>query len=185
MKNIKKINLKNLFNNAEKLRKSGNFLEAVKFFKKILVSEPNFTPGLNGIANCYFQLNKLDQAEKYYLICLKYATHNIQILNNLSLLYLRNKFPDKALPILKKSLDARKDQLDVVEKIGYCLIELNLYSEANTFCKKFLKIYPDNNFLISYYQKALFNLGKNVEGLKLLHKQTGFIQFEEDEIKII
>jgi len=82
-------------------------------------------------------------------------------------------------------LDIKIDQLNIVEKIGYCLIELNLYSEANIFCKKFLEKYPKNNFLISYYEKSLFKLGKNVDGLKFLQKNTGFIQFDGDVIKIV
>lgn len=184
MKNLedkKKINL----HKVTDLKNNGNFLEAIKILKSILVDEPNFTPGLNDIANCYFQLNDLDHAEKYYLLSLKNEPLNTQILNNLSLLYLRSKYPDKALPILKKSLDIKIDQLNIVEKIGHCLIELNLYSEANIFCKKFLIKYPKNNFLISYYEKSLFKLGKNVEGLKFLQKNTGFIQFDDDVIKIV
>ena len=85
----------------------------------------------------------------------------------------------------QKSLDININQENVVEKIGYCMFELKLYSEVNLFCKKFLKIYPNNKFLISYFEKSLFKLGRNVEALKFSQKQTGFIQFNDDEIKLI
>ena len=61
MKDVNK-DLENNFLQAEKLRNSGNFNEAIKSFLNILEKKPNFQPVLNSIANCYFQLNKLDLA---------------------------------------------------------------------------------------------------------------------------
>ena len=80
-------NFENSFNKAEELRNKGKLIEAIEIFKNILKENPNFQPALNNIANCYFQLNQLEQAEKYYLACLK-MSKNILTLNNLSLLYL-------------------------------------------------------------------------------------------------
>tara|TARA_B100000965_G_scaffold218828_1_gene183130 strand:- start:1175 stop:1717 length:543 start_codon:yes stop_codon:yes gene_type:complete len=177
--------VESLYLEAEKLRNSGNFLKAVQIFKDILKINPDSTPILNGLANCYFQLNKPDLAEEYYLQCLKNESSNIQILNNLALLYLRNKNYNKALQILQKSLMINIDQENIIEKIGFCLIEIKLYSDASNFCEKFLKKYPKNSFLISYYEKSLFKTGRNIEGLKLLQKQTGFIQFDDNKVKII
>tara|TARA_B100000674_G_scaffold489107_1_gene502521 strand:- start:60 stop:617 length:558 start_codon:yes stop_codon:yes gene_type:complete len=185
MKPIEIKNLEALFLEAEKLRNSGNFLNAIQVFKNILKVKPDSIPILNGLANCYFQLNKLDIAEDYYLQCLKNDTSNVQILNNLALLYLRNKNYEKAKQILQKSLLINIDQENIVEKIGFCLIQTKLYSEASEFCEKFLKKYPENKFLLSYYEKSLFKIGKNIDGLKLLQKQTGFIQFDDDKVKII
>ena len=151
MNNIKKEDFEILFNKAETLRNSKNFLESIKILKKILTNRPKFILGLNRIAYCYYQLNRLDLAEKYYLLCQKNGPPDIQVLNNLGLIYFKNKHLDKALSVLKKSLEIKIDQLNVVEKIGYCMIELDLYSEANIFCKKFLKKYPTNDFLILQY----------------------------------
>ena len=185
MNNIKKEDFEILFNKAENLRNSKNFLDSIKILKKILINKPKFVLGLNRIAYCYYQLNRLDLAEKYYLLCQKNGPADIQVLNNLGLIYFKKKYLDKALLVLQKSLEIKIDQLNVVEKIGYCMIELNLYPEANIFCKKFLKKYPTNDFLISFYEKSLFKLGKNIEGLKFLQQRTGFIQFNDDKVQII
>ena len=185
MNNTKKEDFQILFLKAKNLINSRNFLKAIEILKSILFYKPNFTPALNNIAYCYFQLNKFDDSEKYYLLCSKKEPLNTQILNNLALLYSKKKYLHKALLVLQKSLEINLEQLNVVEKIGYCLIELNKYSEANVICKKFLKKYPTNNFLTSYYEKSFFKLGKNIEGLKFLQKKTGFIQFDDDKVKII
>ena len=182
---IKKKNIEALFNQAEELRNSGNFSDAIKILKNILKNEPNLTPVLNSIANCYFQTNKIDLAEKHYLLCLKNDPSNLQILNNLGLLYLRNKDPKNALSILQKSLEKNNEQENVIEKIGYCLMEMKLYLDVNKFCEKFLKKYPKNNFLLNYYEKSFFKLGKNIEGLEFRKEQEGFIQFDNDKVKII
>ena len=182
---IKKKNIETLFNQAEELRNSGNFSDAIKILKSILKNEPNSTSVLNSIANCYFQTNKIDLAEKHYLLCLKNDPSNLQILNNLGLLYLRNKDLNNALPVLKKSLEKNNEQENVIEKIGYCLMEMKLFLEVNKFCEKFLKKYPKNNFLLDYYEKSFFKLGKNIEGLEFRKEQEGFIQFDNDKVKII
>ena len=178
-------NIKNFFSKAEKLRIENNFSGAIEFYKKVLNHDYNFKAALSNIAHCYFQLNKFDFAEKYYLHFIKIEPLNEKILNNLSLLYFKTKKIDKALSVLQKSLDININQENVVEKIGYCMLELKLYSDLNLFCQKFLKNYPENKFLLSYYEKSLFKLGKNVEALKISQKQTGFIQFEDDEVKLI
>lgn len=185
MTNIEKKNFEDLFIHAEKLRNSGNLLESIKILTKIYKKIPNNKAVSNSLANCYFQLNKLDLAEKYYLICLKIDPINLQTLNNLSLLHLRNKNFNNALTTLHRSLEINNDQENIIEKIGYCLIQIKLYLDANKFCKKYLKKYPNNSFLLEYYEKSCFSLGKNIEGLKTLQKQTGFIQFDEDEVKLI
>ena len=65
---------------------------------------------------------------------------------------------------------------------GSLIINIIYFSIRGNFLRK---KYPENNFLISYYEKSLFKTGRNVEGLKLLKKQKGFIQFDNDKVKII
>ena len=75
MKDINK-DLENNFNKAEKLRTTGDYDGAIKLLLNILEKKENLLPALNSTANCYFQLNKYDLAEKYYLKCLKIEPEN-------------------------------------------------------------------------------------------------------------
>lgn len=177
--------LENYFLQAEKLRNSGSFNEAIEFFLNILEKKPNFQPALNNIANCYFKLNKFDLAEEYYLKCLKIDENNLLILNNLSLLYLKSRNFEKSLVILKDSLNKNSNQENIVEKMAYCLTELKLFNEVDKFCRKFIKIYPKNKIILSYYRRNLFKIGKYVDGLKAYEKETGVIELDNDKIKII
>ena len=177
-------NFENSFNKAEELRNKGKLIEAIEIFKNILKENSNFQPAINNIANCYFQLNEFDLAEKYYLKCLKLNSKNILTMNNLALLYLKNKKFNKALTVLKVSLERDSQQEHVVEKIAYCLTELNLNKELDMFCKKFMQIYEENNTILSYYRRNLFKIGRYQEGLKAYQKETGVIELDEDKINI-
>ena len=97
-------NLEENFNQAEKLRIAGDYDGAIKLLLNILEKKENLLPVLNSAANCYFQLNKFDLAEKYYLKCLKIDPENTILLNNISLLYLKSKNFKKALSMLELSL---------------------------------------------------------------------------------
>ena len=184
MKDINE-DLKDYFNQAEKLRINGNFEGAIKLLLNILEKNKKLLPVLNSVANCYFQLNKFDLAEEYYLKCLKIDSTNIILLNNLSLLYLNTKNFKKALTVLEKSLNKNFDQEHLVEKTVYCLTELKLVNEVDKFCKKFIKIYPKNKTILSYFRRNLFQIGKYADGLQVYEKENGVIEFDNDKIRII
>ena len=101
------------------------------------------------------------------------------------MLYLKSKKFEKALSILKKSLNKNSNQEHLLEKIAYCLTELKLFYEVDKFCEKFIKIYPENKIILSYYRRNLFKLGKYVDGLKAYEKENGVIELDDDKIKII
>ena len=176
--------LENNFNQAEKLRSTGDYEGAIKLLLNILEKKENLLPVLNSIANCYFQLNKFDLAEKYYLKCLKIDPENTTLLNNISLLYLKTKNFKKALSTLELSLKKDYNQENIVEKIAYCLTCLNSFNELNEFCKKYLTIYPNNKTILSYYRRNLFKIGEYEKALEAYQKETGVIEFNDDKIKI-
>tara|TARA_B100000614_G_scaffold191345_1_gene172365 strand:- start:43 stop:597 length:555 start_codon:yes stop_codon:yes gene_type:complete len=176
--------LENNFNQAEKLRSTGDYEGAIKLLLNILEKKENFLPVLNSIANCYFQLNKFDLAEKYYLKCLKIDPENTTLLNNISLLYLKTKNFKKALSTLELSLKKDYNQENIVEKIAYCLTGLSSFNELDEFCKTYLTIYPNNKTILSYYRRNLFKIGKYKKALEVYQKETGVIEFNDDKIKI-
>ena len=183
MKNTNK-DLEKKFSEAEKLRADGNFSEAIIRFKNILKDYPKLQPALNNIANCYVQINDFELAENYYLECLKINSNIILTLNNLALLYLKNKNFKKALNVLQASLKKNLNQEHIAEKIAYCLTELDLPKDVDQFCEKFIKIYPQNKIILSYYRRNLFKIGKYEAGLKAYQKETGVIELDDDKVNI-
>ena len=177
--------LERSFNEAERLRNSGNFTEAINIFLNILKDNKNFEPALNNIANCYFQLNEYAIAEKYYLECLKINENNLTTLNNLGFLHLKNKNFKKSLSIFNDSFKKNNTQEKVAEKIVYCLTELSLIQEVDKTCKQLIEVFPNNKIILSYNRKNLFKIGKHEEALKAYRKETGVIELNDDKVNII
>jgi len=177
--------LEKSFNEAEKLRNNGNFKEAISIFLKIIKENNNFEPALNNIANCYFQLNKYQLAERYFLECLKINENNLTTLNNLGMLYLKNKNFKKSLSIFNVSFTKNNNQEKVAEKIVYCLTQLNLIKELDKICKKLIEIFPNNKIILSYNRKNLFKIGNHEEALKVYRKETGVIELNNDDVNIV
>ena len=172
------------FLEAENYRLKEDFEKAIKIFKSLLKQYPNLPPALNNIAICYTGLNQLDEAEKFYLKCLEIEPVSLSTINNLAKLYYDSNQFQKALPILKKSLLKKEDQEGVVEIIATCLYTLGFLKETNNFCREAIKKFPKSEILKNYYGKNLLRLNKHSEGQKYLNKNTGVIEFGEENFNI-
>ena len=172
------------FLEAEDYRLKKEFQKAIDIFKSLLKEYPKLPPALNNIAICYTGLNKFDDAEKYYLKCLEIEPVSLLTINNLAKLYFNSNRLQKALPLLKKSLLKKEDQLDIIEIIANCLYDLKFIKETNNFCREALKKYPKSQILKNYYGKNLLRMNKHSEGQKYLKESTGVIEFGEDNFNI-
>ena len=177
--------IKEKFKQAENLRFSNKFEEAIKLFKEIVEKIPDFNPALHNIGVCYTSLNKLDEAEKYYLKCLNLKAVHFQSLNNLAIIYLERKDFKRALPLLQKSLFQVPNQEKVAESLAVCLFNLNIKDDLNLICEQALKRYPSNELFPVFYGKNLLRMGKHRKGLKVLKDKTGVIEFSEKKFKLI
>ena len=178
-------NLIEKFKKGEELFSKKNFDESILNYKEILNSNPSFLPALNNIALCYENLNKLAEAEAYYYKCFSLKLDEITFINNLSNIYLKQKKFNKALPLLKKSLEINQNQLKIVQFTAMCLIDLNERKEAAKFCVEKLKAFPNDRILIKVHGRNLINLNKHKEGLAIMKKGSGFIELEGDKTNII
>ena len=90
----------------------------------------------------------------------------------------------KALSTLQESLNKNINQESEIEKVAYCLTELNLLNKVDKFCKENIKKYPKNKIILSYYRRNLFELGKHEEALEAYQKETGVIELDNDKVSI-
>ena len=178
-------NLVEKFKKAEQLFAKKKFDGSISNYKEILDSNPNFLPALNNIALCFENLNKLIDAEKFYSKCLSLKSDEITFMNNLSNVYLKQKKYDKALPLLKKSLQINGNQINIVQYTAMCLIDLNERKEAEKFCIEKLKVFSSDRLLAKIHARNLINLNKHREGLSAMKKGSGFIKLEGDKADII
>ena len=177
--------IKNKFQQAENLRFLNKFEEAIKLFEEIVEKIPDFNPALHNIAVCYTNLNRLDEAEKYYIKCMNLKAVHFQTLNNLAKIYLGKKDFIKALPLLQKSLSQVPNQEKVAESLALCLFNLNIKDDLNLICEQAIKRYPLNKLFPIFYGKNLLKMGKHQKGLEILNNATGMIEFKEKNFKLV
>ena len=173
------------FLEADKLRINNQFNDAIKILDKIIEKYPNFLPALNNIALNYVNLKNFIEAEKYYLICLNLKPEELIFINNLSKVFHDTNQYKKAIPLLKKSLAINNEQTDIVKIAAKCLFELNLTKDLDIFLSKVIKKYPHDITLEYFYGRNLLKMNKHSDGLSVLKKNLGVIEFDENKFKII
>ena len=106
-------------------------------------------------------------------------------LNKLGNVYYKQKDYLKAIEIFEQSYDINNRQEEMIEKFISSLIEAKLEKRAELFLRDILKIFPNNAKLNSLMGYNLLSLNRHKEGLDFLKKGTGFIEFNNDTVKII
>ena len=89
------------------------------------------------------------------------------------------------MPLLKKSLQINENQIKIIQFTAMCLIDLNERKEAEKFCNEKLKTFPNDRLLIKVHARNLINLNKHKEGLNIMKKGSGFIEFEDNKTDIV
>jgi hypothetical protein len=73
----------------------------------------------------------------------------------------------------------------MIEKLISSLIEAKLGERAEFLLRDNLEIFPNNVYLNSLMGYHLLATNRHKEGLDFLKKGTGFIEFNNDTVKII
>ena len=90
-----------------------------------------------------------------------------------------------AIQIYEQSYSINNNQEEVVEKLASSLVDARLTKKADSFLSDALKIFPNSTHLNSLMGYNLLSLNRHKEGLGFLKKGTGFIEFNNDSVKII
>jgi tetratricopeptide (TPR) repeat protein len=96
------------------------YIEAIQDLDKLieLSSDPKTKSGfMNNIAMCYTEMNKPEQAEKYFLDAVKTDNENINALNGLASLSLSNGDKEKAREYLGKILKINPNDENAIKKL--------------------------------------------------------------------
>jgi len=173
------------FTIAEKLSSQGNYLDAINYYNKILISYPNLAGVVNNIGLCYENLNDLDNSIRYYKRSSELAPTETVFINNVANIYYKKKDYLNSIKELEKSLHINKFQVEVIIRKTNCLIKLNLRKKVKFFLNEHICNFPKNVTLNILCGRNLIILNEHRVGLEFLKKGTGFIELSKDGIRII
>ena len=173
------------FSEGEKLFNEKKYKESIKKYEIILKKYPNVIAAINNIGLAYEYLGLFDKSIYYYKLSCDKAPKEKTFLNNLGNIYYKQKDYLKAIAIFEQSYNINNKQEKMMEKLISSLIEAKLEKRAELFLRDILKIFPNNANLNSLMGYNLLALNRHKEGLDFLKKGTGFIEFNNDTVKII
>jgi len=164
MKEIDKKNIKESENKLEKLKlkyeenpedidiikqladiniELNKFEDAIVYLSKLLELKPNYARGYNQIGICYFNLGRLDQAEKNLINALKLDFNLIETHFNLGLLYQKRKQHKKALSHFKEIVLRDPEDYMAYYRMAKSALAISMNKEAEEFLKESIRLKPD------------------------------------------
>ena len=177
--------LKKDFSEAQELTGKKKYHESIEKYELILKKYPNLITAINNIGLNYEHLGLLDKTIQYYKLCCDKAQKEKVFLNNLGNDYYKQKDYLKAITIFDQSYNINNKQEEIIEKLGYSLMEAKLNKKAELFLRDVLKVFPNNAYLNSLMGYNLLSLNFHKEGLNFIKKGTGFIEFNNDSVNIV
>jgi len=177
--------LKKDFSEAQELTGEKKYHESIEKYELILKKYPNLLTAINNIGLNYEHLGLLDKSIHYYKLCCDKAPKEKVFLNNLANIYYKQMDYLNAIQIYEQSYSINNNQEEVVEKLASSLVDAKLNKKADLFLRNTLKVFPNNTHLNSLMGYNLLSLNCHKEGLGFLKKGTGFIEFNNNSVKII
>ena len=173
------------FSEARKLTGEKKYHESIQKYELILKKYPNLLTAINNIGLNYEHLGLLDKSIYYHKLCCDKVPKEKIFLNKLGNIYYKQKDYLNAIEIFEQSYNININQEEMIEKLISSLIEANLGERAELLLIDNLKIFPNNAYLNSMMGYYLLATNRHKEGLNFLKKGTGFIEFNNDTVKII
>jgi len=141
----------------------GDWDKAEEVLKRMLEAAGFTYQNLNVLASFYESADKLDLAEKTYIRAVETAPkEDVTPLMNLSAYYGRTKSYEKALEVLKRALDIKKNDPDIQASIAQLHFDFNELKSAEATVDKVLEKEKEN--VAAGLLKGKLLLGRNEYG---------------------
>ncbi|MEO5570027.1 MAG: tetratricopeptide repeat protein, partial [Bacteroidia bacterium] len=164
-----------LFSGIAKQQKK-NYDEAIKVLlsgsKLVIDNDPLLVQFYSSIGDCYHELKKNEESDKYYEKALTIDPKNATVLNNYGYyLSLRSDKLDKAEAMSKLSNEIVPNQASYQDTYAWILYKEAKYNEAKNWLEKALTRGGDKNgTILEHYGDVLFKLGQTDKAIEYWNK---------------
>ncbi|MHA1341564.1 MAG: tetratricopeptide repeat protein [Promethearchaeota archaeon] len=165
-----------LYYKGEEFYSKNKFKKAIKYFKRALSMDPEFTDALHMAGVCYERLNIYDIALNYYLKNISIDENYLYSQYGAGNMLYRLKRYNEAYNYFKKCVELDKSFAIGFDSLGLTLEKLGKYSEAKKCVKRAIEIEGKKEDFITHME----NIGKYKGDIFKLH-QEGFWHFKEKD----
>ncbi len=144
--------------------------KAIKEYE-LALEKKNDPKNYINLANLYKELNKRDQALKYYTKYLDYNEDSISTYSNIADIYINQNEYNKAIEILEKAININENHF----AINFQLARAYFINEEYQIAKKMFEKVIDlntNNYKSYYYLGRISNLNDDIERAKYYLEQA-------------
>ncbi|NNE30281.1 MAG: hypothetical protein HKN16_11635 [Saprospiraceae bacterium] len=140
--------------------------------------EPN-AEVLKNVGICYQQLDKLEEAKKFYCRSLTYNAKNEEVFFNLGKCYVTEFNLRMAARFFLKAWTLDKKRSDFVEALATTYFKLGKHSKVWPLMEKVISLDPEQEYSWILYARFLTLTGRFDEALELLNESEDHIQTED------
>jgi tetratricopeptide (TPR) repeat protein len=142
------------FEAGVKEAEKGNAEKAIKHYRKVLETEPEFYPAYNNLGYQYIVLQKLPEAERAFQEALKRTDSDAGPCFGLGNVYVMTGKPDQAEEVLRMGLERDPNSAFGHYLLGAVYAQAQKYPQAETDLRKALELDPN----LSLAQMTLVNV---------------------------
>lgn len=125
----------------EKLLKDFKYKKAIEILTKVVAEDPKEAQHFNNLGYAYKRIREFEKAEDSYLRALELDQNNMQILNNLGMLYSEMNLKDDAIFLFEEIFSIYDDiPKEIYLNYAYVLESNGEYSSAKEYWRKFTKL---------------------------------------------
>ncbi len=172
-------------------RDNGEFLQAERLLKTALTQMPTHHPTRVELATLYLKRNQLDEAEMLLSEGLRLEENNPDFLRLMAVMYDKKEEPDKALVLLVKVKDSRKDK-NYVAFLGHIYQQTGRFALARQQYYRLLQEEPENPLWLLGVSLALDAEGQKEAALEGYRKITAdgslephVLEYVQDRIQVL
>jgi MSHA biogenesis protein MshN len=171
-------------------RDNGDVIQAENLLKGVLMQMPTHHAARAELATLYLKRHQLDETEMLLSEGLRLDENNPDFLRLMAVICDRREEPDKALALLVKVKDSRKQDKNYVAFLGHIYQQTGRFALARQQYYRLLQEEPDNQLWLLGVSIALDSEGQKEAALEGYRKITAegkmepqVLQYVQDRIK--
>ncbi|MCK4661741.1 MAG: tetratricopeptide repeat protein [Bacteroidales bacterium] len=158
---------------------------AIKYYKEVLILNPDNQLIANKLANLYIKINKPKEAIKICDTILKNDTANIKFIKTKGLALFKDSNFEDALKLFKRAYILGDSTFFTIKYLGISNYKTNNYFDAVAYLNKALTRDSLNVEMNYFYGAALGHTMKKTEAIKYLNKAYELMQPDKETVEII
>ncbi len=175
----------NLYTLGNIQKKQKKFEEAIESFEEAIKLNPNFSEAYNNLGSAQKSLKNFEEAILSYKKAIDLKASNVEACYNLATLNYFLENYNEASNYFKNIVNLKVRQEEICERFTICLFKTGKKNEVKDFVLTVISKFPRNRVLNNLLGQSLLALNSHKEGLSYIKNGAGFLEIDENGVRLI